>query len=1145
MELPALSCKYRSQVSNMSPSKEREFFQNDFPLFFHQKRGSEKKSTTCGEHMGRGQSPHVSSACHRRTVQHNLAGSVISILAVTQKIVTQNGVIRYTKCTRLFLKMRKALALYTRWFIGAVPTMKTYNFKVCNGFLYQTSPTNSTNNAIPLESAAWYQWLNSHKSFRFESASGNFTVRKEHRAENWYWYAYHRHHGKLSTAYLGKSENLTREQLETTARAFNSSFAQSNNEFPQKTQQQESAAAQADILLITKLQVPPLPPHCVPRPILEQRLNVAMQNKLTLLSAPAGFGKTMALSAWASHCPWPVLWISLDESNNDPVSFWTYVIAALENIQAGMGEHILALLRSEQTFPIKSVITVLINAIAAIPQDFALVFDDYHSITTSAIHQALLFFLKHLPANIHLLIASRVDPPWPLSRLRASRQLTELHATDLRFTSHEVASFFSLLTGLEPSEEIVANLEMFTEGWIAGLQLVVLSSQGLPDMPIFQKAFTGNENYIFDYLADEVWQKQPRHIQTFLLKTAIPERLNASLCDTLTGQMNGQQVLEQLEKANLFIVHLDDRRYWYRFHHLFQEFLRVRLRTLQPEKIKDLHLRSCQWYEQHDLINEAIHHALLAGDFLKVATLVMGVGQRLMQNNEMVTLAQWLAAIPEETLSLFPRLCLLQGWLAITRGQFFPGQLWLQRAQQGIDENTSSPLPHTTQELTMIKGELAAVRSHLAIFQGDILHAQEWANQALHLLSENDLFLRSLSELNLGMASWLNDDIETAAKAMARANTLGETANNLYVRLTAFCILIHIQMEVGQLQRAVQTCHEALQLIEGKKGEALSATAVIYISLGQLLYLWNDLAAADRSLQEGIALCKRWQHRDLMFYGYTIMAQIKQAQGDSAATLKMIQLAEQATRKDQPRYWIASAVAALRIQLALAQKNFEIIEQWQQTEMCSYIRFFEQEALAQIALARNQPEKALTILAEVFQRGEEVGRIGAMIDVRLLQTLAYQQQHASEKALHTLAHALVLAEPGGSIRPFVDANPSLKDLLLILMSRARTSSASSDAASSAFLHAILAAFEPPAPLTASPKVLIHPSQPKTEISALLNTREIAIMRLIVTGLSTREIAQRIVIAESTVKWHIKNIYGKLHVHNRAQVVLRAHEFGID
>lgn len=1021
--------------------------------------------------------------------------------------------------------------------------METCNFKVCDGFLYQTSPVSNTDNAISLESAEWYQWLNSHKSFRFESVSVNFTVRKERRAGNWYWYAYHRSQRKLSTVYLGKSENLTREQLQATARTFSASFAQSSNELPQKTPQQRSEEVQADILLITKLQVPPLPPYCVPRPILDQRLNAAMQNKLTLLSAPAGFGKTMVLSAWASNCPWPVAWISLDESNNDPVGFWTYVIAALESIQAGMGRHVLALLRSEQTLPIKSVIAVLINAIAAIPRDFALVFDDYQSITTPDIHQALLFFLNHLPPNIHLLIASRVDPPLSLSRLRASRQLTELHAADLRFTSSEIASFFSLLTGLEPSEETVANLEIFTEGWIVGLQLAVLSSQGLPDMPVFQKAFTNNESYIFDYLADEVWQKQPRHIQTFLLKTAIPERLNASLCDALTGQMNGQQVLEQLEKANLFIVHLDNRRYWYRFHHLFQEFLRARLHILQPEKIKDLHLRSCQWYEQHDLMNEAIQHALLAGDFLKAATLVMGVGQRLMQNNEMVTLAQWLAAIPVDTLSLFPRLCLLQGWLAITRGQFFSGQLWLQRAQQGIDENTSSPLPDTKQELTIIKGELAALRSHLAIFQGDILHAQEWANQALHLLPVDDLFLRSLSELNLGMASWLNDDLKTAEKAMTRANILGQTANNLYVRLTAFCILIHIQMEVEQLQRAVQTCQEALQLVEGEKGEALSATAVIYISQGQLLYLWNDLAAAERSLQEGIALCKRWQHRDLMFYGYTIMAQIKQAQGDSAAALKMVQLAEQATRKDQPRYWIASAVAALRIQLALAQKNFELIEQWQQTEMCSYIRFFEQEALAQIALIHNQPEKALTILAEVFQRGEEVGRIGAMIDVRLLQTQAYQQQHASEKALHTLAHALTLAEPGGTIRPFLDANPSLKDLLLILASKAKVSKASLNSASATFLHTVLAAFEHP--LTVSPKTLAHPLQAETKPSALLNTREIAIMRHIAAGLSTKEIAQRIMIAESTVKWHIKNMYSKLRVHNRAQVALRAHELGIE
>lgn len=1025
--------------------------------------------------------------------------------------------------------------------------MKSCRHRVCNGFLYEEQGANGAAHTVLLESAAWYVWLDAHQSFRFESSAGSFTARKERRAENWYWYAYQRQRGKLVTTYLGKSKDLTLEHLEAVALALNSSPAPADEEDSQTIPAQETATVQTEQILITKLQVPPLPPHLVSRPLLNRRLNATMQNKLTLLSAPAGFGKTTALSEWATSAPWPVAWISLDESDNDPVRFWGHLIAALENIQPGIGEHALALLRSQQTLPVEAVVTVLVNAAAAAPHDFALVLDDYHLITPPAIHQALLFLLNHLPARMHLLIASRVDPPFPLPRLRANYWLSELRTRDLRFTAPEVAAFFSRFTGLELSEEIVANLAMQTEGWIAGLQLAAISAQGLPDIAPFLETFTGNDLYIFDYLANEVWQKLPRTTQTFLLKAVIPARLNASLCDALTGQMNGQQVLEQLEKANLFIVRLDNQRRWYRFHHLFQEFLHERLQTLAPEKVRELHLRASTWYEQNGLMNEAIHHALRADDSLKAALLVMSAGQRLVQQNEMATLAQWLEALPEERFAVFPRLCLLRGWLSITSGQVLASQQWLQLAQQGIDENASSPLPHSEQELAVILGELAVLRSHVTIFLGDIPRSLEWANQALRLIPEDDLFLRSLGELNLGVASWLNDDIKAAIRAMTRAEEIGQTANNLYVRLMAFCILGHIQMELGELRRSMQICQQGLQLAKEQQGEALSATAVLQITVGQLFYLWNDLDAADRSLQEGITLCQRWQHRDLMIYCYTVTAQIKQAQGNFPTALKMAQLAEQSIKGNQPHYWIASALSALQIQLALVQQNFTLIEQWQRTEMCSYVNVFEQEALAQIALAQKQPEKALLILAELFQRVEEIGRVGAMIDIRLWQTMAYLQQHATEQALQTFAHALALAEPEGFIRVIVDVGTPLKDLLLILTSGETLTTPLPYAVSPTYMRTLLEAFDGPARPQNSQQGVPYPEQKVSTQLALLNLskREIEIIRLIIAGLSTQEIAQRIIITENTVKWYIKSTYSKLRVHNRAQLVVQARELGIE
>jgi ATP/maltotriose-dependent transcriptional regulator MalT len=1024
--------------------------------------------------------------------------------------------------------------------------MKNYSPKVCNGFLYEESSAGSSSKTIPLESAAWYTWLDSHKSFRFEAPAGNFTVRKEYRSENWYWYAYHRKQGKLTTTCLGKTKDLTPERLQVMAQALHSSPVPAEKNLSQKIPTQETEAVSAEQILLTKLQVPPLPPHLVPRPALSQRLNATMQNKLTLLSAPVGFGKTTVLSEWAARSPQAVAWFALDESDNDPVRFWGYIIAALENIQPGVGEHALALLRSQQTLPIEAVITVLVNAVVVIPRDFALVLDDYHLITTPAIHQGLLFFLNHLPIQMHLLIASRIDPPLPLPKLRANCQLIELRAPDLRFTSQEVATLFSRLASLEISEEIVAHLEMLTEGWIAALQLAAISAQGQPDMAAFLKTFTGNNLYIFDYLANEVWQKISGTLQLFLLQVAIPERFNASLCTALTGQTDGQQILEQLERTNLFIVRLDNQRRWYRFHHLLREFLRERFSVFSPDDVKELHLRACTWHEQNGLVNEAIHHALRAGDSLKAATLVVSAGQRLVRHNEMATLAQWLEVLPDDLFFVLPRLCLLKGWLSITGGQVLASQEWLERAQQGIENNTSSPLPHTEQELATITGELAILRSHLAIFLGDVPRSLKWANQALNLIPERDLFLRSLGELNLGIASWLNDDIKAATRAMTRAEEIGQAANNLYVRLMAFCTLSHIQIEVGQLQRSMQICQRALQLVEEKKGEALSATAIIYISMGQIFYFWNDLEAADHSLQKSITLCKHWQHRELMIYCYAIMAQVKQARGDFTAALEMVQLAELSIQGNQPRYWIASAVSALQIQLALVQQNFALITQWQQTEMCSYVNVFEQQALARIALAQNQPEKALTILEKAFQRVEEIGRIGAMIDVRLLQAVAYQQQHATQHALRTLVHALTMAEPEGFIRPIVDAGLSLKELLVILAAEEKAPRVCAHSVSLTYVNTLIGVFESSAKLQAS---LPAPScskqaEPDQPERLHLSEREIEIIHFIVAGLSTQEIAQRIIITKNTAKWHIKNIYSKLHVHNRAQLIARVHESGI-
>lgn len=1027
-------------------------------------------------------------------------------------------------------------------------------FRVRHGSLEQVVD-GDVKHVVSLESSEWIDWLENHHRFSFESIDGKFTARKEQRSGHWYWYAYRRVGGILSTAYLGRSQSLTFGRLQTIAQTFCMPSLPPGRPSLQESHPPASSSrpelAPQDTLLLTKLQIPLLPSRLLPRPSLIERLTSDISQTLVLLSAPAGSGKTTVLSEWAAASQLPVAWVSLDDGDNDPVRFWRYLIAALETIHSGVGTHALALLRTPQTLSLEAVVIALINAITTCSQDIVLVLDDYHAIRAQTIHQTLAFFLDYMPATMHLVIASRVDPPLPLPRFRVHCRMAEWRSADLRFTPHETAAFFARTVEVELAPEMVSNLDVLTEGWVAGLQLTAISLRHTPlaqDMLRLLRSSPPHHPAIFAYLASEVWQRQPRTIQQFLLKAALVERANASLCNALTGQTNGQQMLEQIERANLFLVPLDQQHCWYRLHHLFRSFLLERLHLLPQEKVRALHRRACQWYEQHGLMTEAVHHALLSGDEGLAARLVIAAGQTMVRHHEMATVLQWLDALPAELVCSHPQLCLFRAWIQITSGQFLASGDWVQRAwqrlqgrEQELSEQALLPLSGTPEELLALEGEIAMLRSHLAVFRGDISQAVADALHALTLLPEADLFLRSLGELNRGVSHWLNDETQAAVQALTRAEILGQTAGNTYVILTALCVLTHIQLGQGQLQRAYQTNHQALQLAREKRGESLWATASSYISRGQLLYLWNDLEAATRSLEEGISLSTRWHHHDMLIYGYTVMAQVKQAQGDSLAALRLVHLADQSIPVDQPHPWLVSIMVALQMQLALIQRNGEAIERWQQTQLCNYVKTFEQLALAQIALAHHESERALAILEQETERAKGCGRFGTLIDILVLQTIAYQQQHARQQAWMALEQALIMAEPEGYIRPFVNGGPLVQALVEeALVSGGRTLRG----VSSPYLHRVLAACDRSPVLRAEGQTRTgqHPTTPTAREE--FSPREIDILRLIMAGCSTQEIARRFVLAPTTVRWHIRNIYSKLQVHNRAQVIVRAQALGI-
>src|SRR3712207_1411031 len=660
-----------------------------------------------------------------------------------------------------------------------------------------------------------------------------------------------------------------------------------------------------ETLLRTKLYPSKAHPDLVPRPRLVGRLEEGARRKLTLVSAPAGFGKTTLLSEWRTITlakEWPAGWVSLDEGDNDPAVFFSYFIAALRAIEADIGEAPLTLLRSPQQLPLRSAVMVLINEIEAISKDFTLVLDDYHVIENRSIHDELAFLLEHMPPQMHLFIASRTDPPLPLARLRARSQMTELRAADLRFEPEEVAAFLNGMMGLKLSADDVAALEERTEGWIAAIQLVALSLQAKPVIPDFINEFTGSHRYIFDYLAEEVLQKQSDDVQAFLLKTSISDLLSGPLCDALTGRNDGQQKLEDLESANLFLASLDNRRRWYRYHHLFSDFLRERLHRMQPGLAPELHRTASEWYEHNRLVTEAVEHALAAEDFERAARLVHRAAESMLQEGRLATLAGGVDALPQRTVCPQPRLYLFHAESLFLLGQYEAAEADLQRVEHALDESGATPetstksvggLPISDQERTELQSMVAAIRASIASVYGDLPRTVALSQQALRGLPEEALVWRGNTLAQLGAAYALNRDMEAASRTFPEAYAVNEAAGNAYAVQIVTWRSARIQIMQGRLRRAAETYRKLLQQAsEQVELGQLPVTGYCHLDMGDLLREWNELDAAAQHLKEGIERIERAGSPTILLDGYIALARLRQAQGDEEGALKAVQEAE-------------------------------------------------------------------------------------------------------------------------------------------------------------------------------------------------------------------------------------------------------------
>jgi LuxR family maltose regulon positive regulatory protein len=910
-------------------------------------------------------------------------------------------------------------------------------------------------------------------------------------------------------------------------------------------------------ILTTKLYVPPLRENIVPRPHLIERLNEGLRpsggfaRKLTLISAPAGFGKTTLVSEWVTSCGRPAAWLSLDEEDQDLARFLIYLVAALRSVAlrlrsgqaANLGAGVLAALQSPQQPPTESILTTLLNEIASLMDDFILVLDDYHVTDAKPVDEAITFLLERQPPQMHLVLATREDPQLPLARYRARGQLTELRLADLRFSPAETAEFLNQVMGLSLSPDDIAALESRTEGWIAGLQLAALSMQGQKDTASFIQSFTGSHRFVLDYLVEEVLQKQPESIQNFLLSTSILDRLCGDLCDTVmvAPATPGQETLEYLERLNLFLAPLDNQRRWYRYHQLFAELLRHRLARAYPDQIADLHRRASDWYARNDLPNEAVTHALAIQDWPRAAEIIERHTDEWPMRVQIRTLLGWLESFPAEFRLNRTSLGIQYAWVLILAFQ-------LERAEEHL--NQLMPLVQTAPALL---GELYVIRVMMAAYRSDMSAVIELAQQALSRVPPEEASPRSRILLSLGVAQYdMGGDIAAARRAFREAYELGKSmtsssrVGNAPLPLIALAYLSEIEWMQGNLRSASRMYAQALELSEQWGGGPSIALCFVQWGRASLFYEWNNLDGAELALHESIRIGELWKNASLLVPSYCLSALVMQRRGQAEDALAMIRRAEQITRDSYSTPSVLGSLALYQIALWVAQYEFKAIAHWEQqhdAEWQSQIgraRDTLPIMLAHACIARYHQyhegaalQRAHQLIGPALEKAQAGGLMFNVVRLLLLEALVWYAQGDAASAITALKGALALAEPENYMRSFLDLGGPMQELL----SRSLESQALSEPHLRVYGSKLLSHF--------GADIQIKPSQPAGEgLIEPLSERELAVLRLVAQGYSNREIGERLFLAVNTVKGYNRIIFDKLQVQSRTEAVARARELGL-
>jgi LuxR family transcriptional regulator, maltose regulon positive regulatory protein len=911
------------------------------------------------------------------------------------------------------------------------------------------------------------------------------------------------------------------------------------------------------LLVVTKLSAPQRRANLVPRPHLLDQLEEGTKRALTLVCAPAGYGKSTLLAEWmaclrntSDNQNPTTCWLSLDEGDNDPNIFLRYLVAAFGNGNPQMADESLwsearAMLDSFPSVPFQTILSVLINELDKLSGPIYLILDDYQFINNPTIHNGLAFFLDHLPAAVHVIIATRSDPPLPLAKLRVSRQLTEIRADDLRFDQNEAGSFLNQVMNLSLSPEYITVLETRTEGWIAGLQMAALAMQSLTkndrdDLPRFIQAFSGTHHYILDYLIEEVLNRQPEHIRVFLLHTAILDRLCGPLCDEvldLGATSSSQAVLEQMEKENLFLISLDEEHQWFRYHHLFADLLRNRLSHQYPDEIPSLHLRASAWFERNKLMEEAVNHALFAKDIEQAGRLINRMAESMIAKSGSFKLYEWIRRLPDEYVRTQPWLCIALGWAYGFQGLLAEQDDYLKEAENHI---------HPDDPLSLQKewrAHILSLRSFVASTVGNFPEMIRLGNEALDLISQENAVVRVSVGYNLGRTYVSLGDFARADEVLWETARLCMQAGVHHIIAPNIGTISREYRLQGQLHKTIESLRSLQIYLEEHNPKSIYVSDYAYLGNIDVLREWNHLEQAEEMARKTLESLEPWNSHNCTCPCATLLARIFQAEGKLNEAQSALDLAAKVIQRNVPFGDIRSDLISARVQYWLATGQITLAEDWMDeflktfnsNDAFSIIKEQDEITLSRVLIAKQKFQEALEILSRMEESAETGGRNGRLVEILVLKAKSFYQKKNDSEALKVLEKCLTLARPEGYLRVFLDEGQPMQLLLNQWLAHA-----SSTPLREYTLH-LFNQFDSEPNVV---KVAHEKASPNDNLIEPLTGRELEVLHLMAQGNTNQEIAGKLIVASGTIKAHAANIYRKLDAANRTEAVTRARQLGI-